>query len=393
MAFPLIAAGVAAAASWFLSGCATDDPLDSSPNDAMGAADPCEGIDCSEHGACAPSGDSFVCVCERGYYAEGAKCLEDTPDVPVEDDVSDQDLSSVDDEGVPDEAPDDTQDHPWYEAEPYDADAGVNEQPDVDADAGMKTLFCDDQYCISSSSYQCEYTSAANSSKATRVIACDEDQECQGGKCVTKPELVDPDCGGSMRLVCEVTDEHDIIEETDHEATRNCDDPIYIVPDTCDTTKEVLRDAYPYQCGGDMAYYLYGSHWDNGMADLTDWYSWVAKVNPPPLADIYKLRLKLDYSIGHSVGGTPTTECAEGLKQKLVMSFGDDQRVVRTIDDAWQRCVLQGMAVFSPEGVTSNSIRIQFQNDATNCYTKYTSHISVLAIAKAQIWSCKCVER
>ena len=394
MAFPLIAAGVAGLAGWLLSGCGGDDPLPATNDNDPAPTAACDGVDCSGHGACVPVRDSFVCVCERGYYSEGAKCLEDTPDAPAVDESPDQDALTADEGDVtddgPDEAPDEAHDHPSFEAEPYDADAGVNEQPD--ADAGMKTLFCDDQYCISSSAYQCEYASSASASKATRVIACDEDQVCQDGKCVTKPDLVDPDCGGNMRSICEVTDMHDLIEETDHDATRNCDDPIYIVPETCSTSSVAIRDSYPYQCGEDMAYYLFGNHWDNGREDLDDWYAWTAKVNPPPLADIYRLRMKFDFSIGHLLAGTPTAECAEKLKQKLVIGFGDDQRIVRSIDDTWRHCVLQGMAVFSPAGITSDSVRIQIQNEATNCDTATNQFISVLAVAKAQIWSCKCVE-
>jgi alpha-tubulin suppressor-like RCC1 family protein len=44
--------------------------------------DPCEGVDCGEHGTCAPSGDQPSCVCDTGYVPEGLGCALE-PTAPV----------------------------------------------------------------------------------------------------------------------------------------------------------------------------------------------------------------------------------------------------------------------------------------------------------------------
>ena len=49
--------------------------------------DPCEGVDCSDHGTCRESGGSAVCECEEGFRAVGLVCVP--VDVDTETDEAD----------------------------------------------------------------------------------------------------------------------------------------------------------------------------------------------------------------------------------------------------------------------------------------------------------------
>jgi alpha-tubulin suppressor-like RCC1 family protein len=60
--------------------------------------DPCEGVDCGEHGTCAPSGDQPSCVCDTSYVPEGLGCALE-PTAPVIENLPGEEAGGV---GKPD---------------------------------------------------------------------------------------------------------------------------------------------------------------------------------------------------------------------------------------------------------------------------------------------------
>ncbi|HPQ81951.1 MAG TPA: hypothetical protein PLZ86_09595 [bacterium] len=131
MALPLIAAGIAGLAGLFSWGCGRDLSAEGEEE----ARDPCDGVDCSGRGVCVPTRDSFVCVCDRGYYQQGPECLQDEP---LENGSADSDL-----EALPDDDYDDAEDS----------------LGSVDAD--QEFPYCDERRCYDSHSYECGYTETA----------------------------------------------------------------------------------------------------------------------------------------------------------------------------------------------------------------------------------------
>ena len=59
--------------------CQDDETCDSdlACEDSNGCEDPCDGISCSDHGACEVSDDQPSCRCDAGYHNEGLDCVED----------------------------------------------------------------------------------------------------------------------------------------------------------------------------------------------------------------------------------------------------------------------------------------------------------------------------
>ena len=370
MAIPLIAAGVAAAASWFLSGCGEEE------------GDPCEGVDCSGHGVCVPTSDAYVCVCERGYYQDGPECLSDT--------AEDDGAQAVDVEEVPDETADD------------DADAEIDLNQDLP--------YCDDQYCISSRSYRCDYREISEGKvlMKNRLIECSPEQACEYGKCVTHPDLSDPNCGGTRRAACQVTDEHDLVEEgyndevEGHDAAKSCSNPVMCnMYDECNTYSE-----YPqiYQCGEDAAFKLFGNYSDYSSQPMSnDHYAFSMRVDTLPMSTHYQVETKHDFYYQHicpseeNQSTAPADACADVLAPVMDIMFGDDQRAQIHQDEAWKRCQYQLMATFSSAGVADGKVRIQIRNGGVNCTrldgTTDRTYLSVLAVAKARVWSCECIDK
>jgi len=362
MALPLIAAGVAAAASWFLSGCSVAD------EETQG--DPCEGVDCSGHGACIPMKDSFVCVCERGYYQDGPECLADAPE---DDAVAVADVE---------ETPDDTSDGG------NDADAAI--------DPNQEFPFCDDRYCVSAHAYQCDYREVSGGAVVARnrVVECSPEQVCEEGMCATHPDITDPNCGGSKRARCEVTDVADVYDENgvEHDLKTECSD--WVRPNgRCDT------DNSPYQCGDDGAFELAGNYEAGNPQQASQGYlSLAMRVAPQLLNGYLRVDVKGDwyYDESFSNDGVPT-DCTAQMNPELDIQFGDGQHKIVPYSSSWQRCVYQGLAVFTPDGIEDGRVRIRLSNRGFFCreqnptYDEYwDEYQSMFAVGGVRIWSCEC---
>jgi len=362
MALPLIAAGVAAAASWFLSGCSVAD------EETQG--DPCEGVDCSGHGACIPMKDSFVCVCERGYYQDGPECLADAPE---DDAVAVADVEETPDETAENDA---------------DADAAI--------DPNQEFPYCDEQRCLDDRSYECKYTEVSDDKIVigTRVVECNDEQVCQNGACVTRPDLTDPNCGANRRARCEVTDVADVYDENgvEHDLKTECSD--WVRPNgRCDT------DNSPYQCGDDGAFELAGNYEAGNPQQASQGYlSLAMRVAPQLLNGYLRVDVKGDwyYDESFSNDGVPT-DCTAQMNPELDIQFGDGQHKIVPYSSSWQRCVYQGLAVFTPDGIEDGRVRIRLSNRGFFCreqnptYDEYwDEYQSMFAVGGVRIWSCEC---
>ena len=376
MALPLVVVGLAKLAGlagvvFGMSSCGGDEGTETAgPTNNTGAANPCEDIKCSEHGSCVPTQDSYVCICDRGYYNEGPFCFRDLPDAPSDGDVGEQ----ADAEAEPD-------------VDSYEEEANNSNQP--------SDFECE---CISQLSYRCR-----TPKESIFIGDCREDERCEDGKCVTNPGIIDPNCGEGMRGSCEVTDIHDIFSTSDdyndHNVDRNC------AQSSASYYLCVANDDNAYQCGEDKAYSLIGNYLeDEDQPKWDTWYAATMHVTPVPDASYYRLDLKKDWfyrePLSSCVADTPdkpSDSCLEMLKPKLDIMFGDEQRTIVPFSDSWERCVYQSMATFTPMGVDGNSVRIQLQNQGRSCDTDprfgdLCQFYSTLAVAKMRIWSCECVE-
>ena len=377
MALPLIAAGIAGLAGLFALGCGRD-PFQDSNDDAK---DPCDGVDCSSRGVCVPTRDAFVCVCDRGYYQQGPECLQDEPQ-------EDGSLAS-DPEALPDD------DHD---------DAGDSHEV-VDED--QEYPYCDERRCYDSHSYECSYTEMKDNKifMGTRVVECPGVRICEDGMCVMPPDGADLVCGPGKKSACEVTDVHDLIEEPGHASSYSCEDtrcrPLNKESEcSTDQPLEACQLEVPYRCGEDAAYMLFGNVYEGGAYPrLHNWYAFDMMIGQPPLFSHYILDLKMDWfddRYSNVFSGPLPERCVDAVKPVLVASFGDEQRKTINLDETWQSCVLREIAAFTAAGIESGRVRIQLQNDGMKCAGVGgggSVYMSVLAVAKARIWSCSCVEQ
>ncbi|PKN46037.1 MAG: hypothetical protein CVU59_07240 [Deltaproteobacteria bacterium HGW-Deltaproteobacteria-17] len=60
---------------WFVTAC-DEEKKTTTPN-------PCDGVDCGDHGACVATAGTASCDCDTGYHAEGLTCVVNTGNTPA----------------------------------------------------------------------------------------------------------------------------------------------------------------------------------------------------------------------------------------------------------------------------------------------------------------------
>ena len=123
--------------------------------------DPCDGVDCSDHGDCLDNEDLAMCACDDGYVADGLECVEVGADGDADVDAD----SDVDGDGDADEVSD------------------GDSEPDVDPETCLPA--CTERECGS------DGCGGACPPGCSAPEACDEGT----GHCECEPECGDRECG------------------------------------------------------------------------------------------------------------------------------------------------------------------------------------------------------
>lgn len=298
------------------------------------------------------------------------------------------------------------------------ADAGTANVETADAgtqsDAGTTPAvnpndFCVNQTCLTSTSYYCKLSGGTG-----MTMDCPKDMVCSDGACSTPPAQLDLNCPAGKRTQCEVTDVFDIGEEADHGLLRGSGafaDKLSTYQWGSGVSSEWLS---AYQCGSDQAHLLYGIY-RYGAPDQPawakyNWASWNMKVIPPPYASSYILDRKMDWFFSTSADrgqGNPPPDVSHN--PTLIIQFGDEQRRTIPLSDEWEHCVLKKFGDFNTNGVEAGKAQIQVSNGGQQYCSSYSifnflpehdggqicssvalSASSILALAKARVWSCGC---
>ncbi len=350
----IIGAAAIAAAIWG-SGCGERVPLKKEEKD------PCDSVDCSGHGTCIPIEDRFVCHCDRGYFDEGAQCLPD--------EISDGDFDA-------DSVENDT-DAEDVEAETEIADADGEDDDQFEEEDVPRNPYCATQYCLNATSYFCE------SKLGDKVIECVEEEYCDEGMCVLRPDEEDPNCAPGMRSACEVTDEFDIpmLGAADQSQSRS---HAYSVVGCWHSSAFQLDGQY--QCSDDAADVLKGMYYIGQEGAIVEsWMAMTMQVIPPPEKSFYRVDAKMDWMTIYP------DACDENYPPALMTFFGDEQSSLLSYEESWKRCLYQTVGEFSAAGIDGDAVRLRFQNHGDNCDGR-NIQINGLAIARTRIWSCECVE-
>ncbi|HPM41117.1 MAG TPA: hypothetical protein PLY45_01610 [bacterium] len=355
MAIPFIVAGLAAAAGWLISGCAMED-AESDSAIATDAELTIERLDGK------PSPDIGYASDIEGANEGGQPVSDDAGDVQ----------ECVDEAAAP--------------------DAGGEEAPDADGEGES----CPAPSCVSESAYAC-----AGTEGRTTIVACDDKHRCEGGACVVKPELVDPECGGAYYSVCQVTDEYEVGVDDGRWVSLN-DGQSYLAstffnPEYgCDTYGCEERGAriLPaiYEPGDEVGKDRWPPGWTTQIA-------MAVKLREP--ASYFKVDVKMDWTTM-----TPwPDECGpiEGaLGVRATTIFGQwppapnsaTKRIYRLDDGSWAPCDYATVAIYLSHKAYEGDMNLVFQNFGRSCMTEdpHRWHANYIAMARVRTVSCQCME-
>lgn len=379
MALPLIAAGVAGLAAWFMSGCGQGS--EPSGGDADNNSTPCSGHGKIKYTDLGMGNTGVNCVCDEGYTLIAEQCgyysdykgwIDNYGDTSsyyygCNDTSFGTKKMLLKEDGTPVFTCECDKEHEALGDTCIITNASADGDADAETDAAASDKFCATQECTSASTYLCTQPSGKEI-----TVQCRDDENCVDGKCALKKEFNDDYCGAGMRSVCQLTDIFDVIEDTTAHSFEHSTSNF-----AASTSSNYSGN---YACSEDDAAVIKAIYsYDDTDPGLESWIAFTLKVLSPPEADHYQLELKADWFYFCS---TTSQYCTTAIEA----SFGDAQH--KTIDvkkDNWDSCVYNTIKNFNADGVEDDGVRIRVQNAG-----RYFSSDSLLAIAAARIWSCKC---
>ena len=292
---------------------------------------PCGGEACDGHGTCYVGEDgSAGCVCAGGYVNDGPlRCAPEHGGRPGEG------------EG---EGPAEGEGEGPAEGEGEGSAEGEGEGPAEGEGEGAPAC---ERACLDGRTLR-----SCVPTDREYLVECPAGATCTDDRCVVEPDEAGP-CGRASP-VCWVTDELDVLEQSDH---------------------AVDLSAYGHGsasrgelCGEDGGYpvgMVSASYTGSGL----HWLANTLALAPPPGASHYLLDAKLG-GWGEETSG-------------VVVLFGDDQRLDYAVGSETPECIFTRLGVFSTAGISGTAVRVNLEEAESRLG-------SYVFFAKIRLWSCGC---